>query len=1056
MAPQKFASVRHKTRPSARLVPFLDDSSLVALRYEQTKQAEPPIPLPPPRNPRRIHRPASTIASSSPSSPITINPPPVPPPQEEHPLFRTQPSPRSQADEWKRDSGLAPTSSSVTLREEGAEDPGFQKFLEVIDDTASVYSSDEQVSTSPLRISIPSRRSESSAHQDNGIVSPTQTTAPASPVTPTRQTSLSKRIGQTLGLRSKSDGSKRLRKKMLGDDGSKAPLPEAGHGTAMRGVPGPLKSPKLPLPTTPAGAPVSSSSSSNRGNIPATLGSSATTTTPTTPANTGDTSFMPLDTPIPDDRLWDDLGDLSFSKRGSIMLGGKSDPFKTLKAASGATTSATATATTTTTPDATTTVSNNAAPTAAADSDTTTTNTPEKTRSSTHTTTLSVPSIRVLPVDVERESQKVRSLYESSGEGCGLNWEDGGHVLPSSFGGVGVVGSNTSSVVDQHHHHQHRRLEPTVEVPSEEEEIAAAAVVSSPSPSSSQVPSSEAGQQQQQQQQQALSDRLSPRTTPASITPRSANSLSPLRDSHASAAVTRREYERAGGIEDWEDVGFSDVDRYGFISQRPPARPETARVGTPELRSAQFQSRRRNVLTKRPMTAYSTTGGGGGSLGGYIRPPSRKVSTRSLNTFTSEFSTLSRRSTRSSIRSATNRLPHNRDRRWMDEAGDMLALQAGLTGITTDDHGDGGGVGFSANVGVGGKNTEAQKRKELERAEKWRKMATVVNKKAAAGSSSTAGQQQSQGQGMDYEFDTKNAKLIDRTWKGIPDCWRAAAWYSFLATSAKQWKSTETDEYLIAEFIRLQNESSPDDVQIDLDVPRTINGHIMFRKRYRGGQRLLFRVLHAISLFFPELGYVQGMAPLAATLLCYFDEERCFVMLVRMWRYRGLEHLYKPGFAELMGVLEDFENRWLAGKDVAAKLKELAIDATAYGTRWYLTLFNLSIPFPAQLRVWDVFMLLGECPPPGYEEEQQSEKEKGKGPGLGARGVPKGLDILHATSAALITALRDVLLDSDFENGMKALTAWIPIKDEDLLMKVTRAEWRVHHREGGGGSKWKK
>jgi hypothetical protein len=46
-------------------------------------------------------------------------------------------------------------------------------------------------------------------------------------------------------------------------------------------------------------------------------------------------------------------------------------------------------------------------------------------------------------MDVERESQKVRSLYES---GDDLNWEDGGRV---SFA---------------------ERLEPTVEVPSEEEE----------------------------------------------------------------------------------------------------------------------------------------------------------------------------------------------------------------------------------------------------------------------------------------------------------------------------------------------------------------------------------------------------------------------------------------------------------------------------------------------------------------------------------------------------------------------------------------------------------
>lgn len=419
---------------------------------------------------------------------------------------------------------------------------------------------------------------------------------------------------------------------------------------------------------------------------------------------------------------------------------------------------------------------------------------------------------------------------------------------------------------------------------------------------------------------------------------------------------------------------------------------------------------------------------------------------------------MSRRSTRSSIRSATNRLPHNRDRRWMDEAGDMLELQAGLE---------------MAEASKPAKTLGEMKRKEAERTEKWRKMAKVLNK------------DQPDGHGMIFEFDTQNPKLIDRTWKGIPDCWRAAAWQSFLSTSAKTWKDPETDEHLMAEFRRLQEVSSPDDVQIDLDVPRTINGHIMFRKRYSGGQRLLFRVLHAISLHFPGTGYVQGMASLAATLLCYFDEERCFVMMVRLWKYRGLERLYEPGFHGLMAALREFEKKWLAGKDVATKLvsmpfscsrisdanqhhqNELDIDATAYGTRWYLTLFNLSIPFPAQLRVWDVFMLLGECAPESETPPTSSQgttKEKGKRPetarpktaisvAANPAAAPRGLDILHATSAALIHALREVLLDSDFENAMKALTAWIPVKDEDLLMKVARAEWKLH--QGGGGSKKK-
>ncbi|KAK4157441.1 hypothetical protein C8A00DRAFT_11696 [Chaetomidium leptoderma] len=976
MAPQRFASVRRaRGAPTTpRLAPFRDDTGLVALRYEQTKQAEPPIPLPPPRNPRRLNRPASTFTcSTAPTSPVTVSPPPVsppiPPPQEEHPLFRTQrlssrsrSRSRSQADEWKRDSG-APTSSSVTLREEYAEDPISQKFLGDIADTPSAYSSDEesaidtqQAPPPPLTVSIPARPE----NKENTVSSPTPSTQTTP--SPTRRTSLSIKLSKSFGIG--PSGSRRLRKKMLGTDraASQAAAAAAAAPPETEPVRGsPNKSPRWPkspkLTPQPTGSGPCTSPGREQAECPL---SSATDMV---------NSFAPITTHIPEESLWDDLGAVSFSKRGSIMFGSKSNLFKSLMMSGPepkptATTAkdehatATATATVTAFHDMSTTTDNVSDNRMIDEADAT----PESPRAvvpqadAAH----SVPSIRVSSMDVERESQKVRSLYES---GDDLHWEDGGRVSLAE------------------------RLEPTVEVPSEEEE--------------------------------------------------------------ENVVQARRDYERAGGIEDWADLEGAEVDRYGFISaKRPMSRAETA-----DHKSSPFSTRRRNVLLKRPSTSYSSS-----LPGGFIRPPSRKVSARSLNTYTSDLSTVSRRSTRSSIRSATNRFPHNRDRRWMDEAGEMLSLQAGLTGITDDEK--------------MGKTLEAQKRKEAERTEKWRKMATAV--KTSGGSSSSSNKdehpepplqtQVPQGQGMSYEFDTKSPKLIDRTWKGIPDCWRSAAWYSFLAASAKAHNNhtgnTETDDYLITEFRRLQAVASSDDVQIDLDVPRTVNGHIMFRRRYRGGQRLLFRVLHAIALYFPVTGYVQGMASLAATLLCYYDEERTFVMLVRLWRYRGLEWLYQPDFPGLMVALAEFEKRWLvgAGKDVASKLTELDISATAYGTRWYLTLFNLSIPFPAQLRVWDVFMLLGDCPPEPspptttaaaaaaaeVEEDPLSEDGKKEQPPP----PPKGLDILHAASAALIHALRDVLLDSDFENAMKALTAWIPVRDEDLLMKVARAEWRRHQGRG--------
>lgn len=144
----------------------------------------------------------------------------------------------------------------------------------------------------------------------------------------------------------------------------------------------------------------------------------------------------------------------------------------------------------------------------------------------------------------------------------------------------------------------------------------------------------------------------------------------------------------------------------------------------------------------------------------------------------------------------------------MDEASDMLKLPPGLAEL--------------AEQAEGGHAAQAMRAKEIEREEKWRKMAKVVTTGAKGG-------------GMMFEFDVKDAKVISRTWKGIPDRWRATAWYAFLAASAKADTNSPSEEELIEAFYELQEECSPDDMQIDVDVPRTINRHIMFRRRYRGG-----------------------------------------------------------------------------------------------------------------------------------------------------------------------------------------------------------------------------
>lgn len=354
--------------------------------------------------------------------------------------------------------------------------------------------------------------------------------------------------------------------------------------------------------------------------------------------------------------------------------------------------------------------------------------------------------------------------------------------------------------------------------------------------------------------------------------------------------LRRDRNELAGGMEDWEDLEGSDVDRYGFIvpkslsspgSGKPvPAEIQRVQRVTTSLQVASEAPRRnRSTVRRNPSTVRSTTTPGNASSRS-LRPSSRNSQQSSLKGVPSK------------IRVATNRLPHNKDRRAMDEAADMLTLPPGLAGIAED---------------VCIKAASETRRKEREREDKWRKMAKVVNNRRDGG-------------GMMFEFDTSDPKLIERTWKGIPDRWRATAWHAFMTASAKKRPDSPRDAELITIFHDLVEQSSPDDFQIDLDVPRTISSHIMFRRRYRGGQRLLFRVLHCLSIYFPDTGYVQGMAALVATLLCYFDEEMTFVMVVRLWQLRGLERLYQPEFEGLMQALDEFEKNWLRDSEIAKRM----------------------------------------------------------------------------------------------------------------------------------------
>jgi hypothetical protein len=178
---------------------------------------------------------------------------------------------------------------------------------------------------------------------------------------------------------------------------------------------------------------------------------------------------------------------------------------------------------------------------------------------------------------------------------------------------------------------------------------------------------------------------------------------------------------------------------------------------------------------------------------------------------------------------------------------------------------------------------------ETKRIDKWAKMLSVAKRDPGGNSQDWSigeGWWSGRVAGGGGGNGGKYRKLQRRVFKGVPDRWRRAVWGLLMERMASEVASgrvqgrgggrqrVPTLEELKREYLDFLEQPSVQDVQIDLDVPRTISGHVQFHTRYGQGQRALFHVLHAFGLRSEDIGgYCQGMGPIAATLLCYFEPE---------------------------------------------------------------------------------------------------------------------------------------------------------------------------------------
>lgn len=352
------------------------------------------------------------------------------------------------------------------------------------------------------------------------------------------------------------------------------------------------------------------------------------------------------------------------------------------------------------------------------------------------------------------------------------------------------------------------------------------------------------------------------------------------------------------------------------------------------------------------------------------------------------------------------------------------------------------------------------------RTTKWQQMLTTSPASSKSGRPSAD---------VEFKTDVSSGSLRRRVFKGVPDAWRPVVWPLLIrlkirsnaveqAEGKTHWTHYQHRHRRVAsesasalgypprtkeekELLRARTRASRYDVQIDLDVPRTMNGHWAFYTRYGKGQVQLFQVLHAMSLHCPDTcGYCQGMGPIAATLLLQLPSAAAaYTALVGLHDHYHLHDTFQPGFPGLQQLF--FVHQRLVSAyipSLAAALEEAEITPSSYATRWYITLFNATVPYATQLRIWDAFLLLGP--------------DVLLLTGLALLwGVAQTLPLDEMGKKTRLLAPRPPRAKRGFETLLHALSSYFVVEDDDALMDwVARMLDRSHvqHRLAQAHEAW--
>ena len=146
---------------------------------------------------------------------------------------------------------------------------------------------------------------------------------------------------------------------------------------------------------------------------------------------------------------------------------------------------------------------------------------------------------------------------------------------------------------------------------------------------------------------------------------------------------------------------------------------------------------------------------------------------------------------------------------------------------------------------------------------------------------------------------------------------------------------------------------------IDLDIERTFSYMGVFKKDSQLGENLK-EILRIFVVARPDIGYVQGLSYIAATLLLQMDKFQAFVCFMNIILSPNILPFYLLDEQNIKKRLDLFYDIFKINlPELFDHFKENEIMPEHYLLEWFMTLYTRNIYIDLAFRIWDIYMIEG-------------------------------------------------------------------------------------------------